>query len=61
MRTLGSATACVAALSLPDTLSIANLGDSGCRVVRRGALVLATSPQEHTFNMPYQVGARAEE
>ncbi|EFJ43633.1 hypothetical protein VOLCADRAFT_96188 [Volvox carteri f. nagariensis] len=38
-----------------QVLSIANLGDSGCRVVRRGSLVLATSAQEHQFNMPYQM------
>ena len=56
VRTVGSSTACFAVLDGSRALlSIANLGDSGCRVVRRGALVLATSPQEHTFNMPYQL------
>ncbi len=41
--------------SAESLLSIANLGDSGCRVVRRGSMVLATSVQEHQFNMPYQM------
>ncbi|PNH08619.1 putative protein phosphatase 2C 26 [Tetrabaena socialis] len=70
VRAPGSCTACVATL-LPRSpapassasesagslglLCIANLGDSGVRVVRRGALVLASSPQEHQFNMPYQL------
>ncbi|KXZ46385.1 hypothetical protein GPECTOR_44g60 [Gonium pectorale] len=64
VRTVGSCTACVACLapspSAPpggpaDLLSIANLGDSGVRVVRRGSLVLSSSAQEHAFNMPYQM------
>ncbi|GIM16906.1 hypothetical protein Vretimale_19473, partial [Volvox reticuliferus] len=66
VRTIGSCTACVAVLGEKapaaadkgpggQVLSIANLGDSGCRVVRRGSLVLATSAQEHQFNMPYQM------
>ncbi|GLI71738.1 hypothetical protein VaNZ11_017043 [Volvox africanus] len=66
VRTIGSCTACVAVLGEKapasadkgpggQVLSIANLGDSGCRVVRRASLVLATSAQEHQFNMPYQM------
>ncbi|GLI71736.1 hypothetical protein VaNZ11_017041 [Volvox africanus] len=66
VRTIGSCTACVAVLGQKapasadngpggQVLSIANLGDSGCRVVRRASLVLATSAQEHQFNMPYQM------
>eukprot|EP00955_Chlamydomonas_euryale_P104632 365580-Chlamydomonas_euryale.AAC.14 len=51
----GSCTACVASVGPAGrTLEVANLGDSGCRVVRGGAVVFATRPQEHQFNMPYQ-------
>lgn len=34
----------------------ANLGDSGFRVVRNGAVVFASPAQEHYFNCPYQLG-----
>jgi|TARA_B110000977_G_scaffold154048_1_gene195728 protein phosphatase PTC7 len=34
----------------------ANLGDSGIRVVRGGAIVFASKAQEHYFNCPFQLG-----
>ncbi len=34
---------------------VANLGDSGLRLIRGGRMVGATAVQEHAFNMPYQL------
>lgn len=53
----GSCTACVGLLGGDGVLTLANLGDSGARVVRGGGLLLATSPQQHQFNMPYQMAS----
>jgi hypothetical protein len=36
-------------------LHITNLGDCGVRVVRGGQIILATVPQQHDFNLPYQM------
>jgi len=37
-------------------LRAANLGDSGFRVVRGGAVIFASPAQEHFFNCPFQLG-----
>jgi hypothetical protein len=37
-------------------LEIANLGDSGARLLRRGEIILGTEPLQHQFNMPFQLG-----
>ncbi|KAI8467711.1 MAG: hypothetical protein J3K34DRAFT_460248 [Monoraphidium minutum] len=36
-------------------LHISNLGDCGVRVIRNGEIVLATQPQQHDFNLPFQL------
>jgi serine/threonine protein phosphatase PrpC len=36
-------------------LDVANLGDSGVVVLRNASTVMATVPQQHMFNMPYQL------
>jgi len=36
-------------------LHVSNLGDCGVRVVRDGQIVLATQPQQHDFNLPFQM------
>ncbi|GBF95655.1 hypothetical protein Rsub_08637 [Raphidocelis subcapitata] len=36
-------------------LHVASLGDCGVRVVRDGKVVLATRPQVHDFNLPFQM------
>ncbi len=36
-------------------LQVANLGDSGVRVIRDGRVVFASAAQQHMFNMPYQL------
>ena len=49
----GSCTVCACALNAErGTLEVANLGDSGLRVLRGGSVVFATKQQEH------QVGLR---
>ena len=53
----GSCTACVALLNASGTLTVANLGDSGARVIRRGVVAMATTCQKHQFNMPYQMAS----
>lgn len=39
-----------------STLEIANLGDSGLRIVRDGQIAFATESLQHGFNMPFQLG-----
>ncbi|KAG2434845.1 hypothetical protein HXX76_007730 [Chlamydomonas incerta] len=52
----GSSTSMVALLP-PDSnvLQVMNLGDSGLRLIRNGRLAMATRPQSHAHNMPYQL------
>ncbi|GLI60197.1 hypothetical protein VaNZ11_002267 [Volvox africanus] len=38
-----------------NSLQVINLGDSGLRLVRGGRLAMATRPQSHAHNMPYQL------
>ena len=71
---IGSTTACVASyLPLPTerhsenregaagTMQIANLGDSGCMVIRGGRVVLRTVEQTHAFNFPRQLGTGSQD
>lgn len=56
----GSATFVVASLQHSTAvLDVANVGDSGIRVVRKGAVVLATTQKQHQFEMPYQLACTA--
>jgi len=56
----GSATFVVASLQHSTAvLDVANVGDSGIRVVREGAVVLATTQKQHQFEMPYQLACTA--
>ncbi|XP_051153037.1 probable protein phosphatase 2C 26 isoform X2 [Andrographis paniculata] len=56
---VGSATAVVAMLERNGILKIANVGDCGVRIIRKGQIVFATSPQEHYFDCPYQLSSEA--
>ena len=48
VTTPGSCTVCLCALNQDrGTLEVANLGDSGLRVVRGGQVIFATRQQEH--------------
>ncbi|CAL9196288.1 probable protein phosphatase 2C 26 isoform X1 [Musa acuminata AAA Group] len=54
---VGSATVIIAMLEKDATLKVANVGDCGLRLIRRGQVVFATSPQEHYFDCPYQLSS----
>lgn len=54
-RVEGSSTACVAVLRPGGVLEVANVGDSGLRVIRNGVFAFQTEAQEHGFNQPYQL------
>ncbi|GMH38801.1 hypothetical protein BSKO_06699 [Bryopsis sp. KO-2023] len=54
-KLLGSSTACVAVMKEGNKLEIANLGDSGFRLLRKGEVLAASEAQEHEFNFPYQL------
>ena len=62
----GSSTACVCAIAPGEaaetfpparTLTCANLGDSGFLLIRNGAVVAKSEPQQHNFNFPFQLGS----
>lgn len=58
--TIGAATVIVAILERKDgILHIANVGDCGLRLVRKGKIVFATSTQQHYFDCPYQLSSEA--
>ena len=65
---LGACTACVASIESYSSggysprksverfeLSVTNLGDSACMVIRNGQMIFRTKEQTHAFNMPYQL------
>lgn len=55
---IGAATAIVAILERKGgILHIANLGDCGLRLIRKGKIVFATSTQQHYFDCPYQLSS----
>lgn len=51
---MGSSTACVVLLD-GSKLRTANLGDSGFMVLRKERILFVSSPQQHSFNFPYQL------
>ncbi|KAL5720923.1 protein-serine/threonine phosphatase [Ranunculus cassubicifolius] len=53
----GSATVVVAMLERNGILKVANVGDCGLKVVRKGKIIFSTSPQEHYFDCPYQLSS----
>jgi|TARA_R110000751_G_scaffold1159_2_gene4473 protein phosphatase PTC7 len=53
----GSCTACVAIKNGPNSVSVANLGDSGVALFRDDKLVWESSQQEYLFNYPYQLSS----
>lgn len=46
---------CLALMKPSGKLEVANLGDSGVRVVRNGQIIFASAAQQHMFNMPFQL------
>lgn len=58
----GSSTACIGkASSLTGQLQVANVGDSGYSIYRRGRVYRQSKPQSHSFNVPYQLGIQTNE
>lgn len=55
----GSATAIVAMLERDGVLKIANVGDCGLRIIRKGQIIFATCCQEHYFDCPFQLSSEA--
>ncbi|KAG1664831.1 hypothetical protein FOA52_007089 [Chlamydomonas sp. UWO 241] len=51
----GSSTICVCVMKPGGKMSVANLGDSGVRLIRDGRIVFASTAQQHMFNMPFQL------
>jgi len=51
----GSSTVCLAVMKPGGKLEVANLGDSGVRIVRNGQIIFASAAQQHMFNMPFQL------
>ncbi|KAJ9520107.1 hypothetical protein QJQ45_030034 [Haematococcus lacustris] len=51
----GSSTVCLAVMKPGGQLEVANLGDSGVRVIRNGQVHFASTAQQHQFNMPFQL------
>jgi len=51
----GSSTVCLAVMKQGNKLEVANLGDSGVRIIRDGKIVFASAAQQHMFNMPFQL------
>ncbi|KAJ4808823.1 Protein phosphatase 2C [Rhynchospora pubera] len=56
---VGSATVLFAMLEKNGTLKIANVGDCGLRIIRKGRVIFATCPQEHYFDCPYQISSES--
>merc|ERR1719181_251506 len=52
----GSSTALVLALA-SGKVRVANLGDSGFLHLRHGNVLFQSSPQQHSFNFPFQLAA----
>jgi len=56
----GSSTFVVASLDeSTGILDVANVGDTGVRVVRKGEVVLTSTPKQHQFECPYQLASPA--
>lgn len=53
----GSATVIVAMMERNGILKIANVGDCGLRIIRKGQIMFSTCPQEHYFDCPYQLSS----
>ena len=53
----GSCTVCLSAFSHENgCLQVANLGDAGFALFREGVVHTQSTPQQHCFNAPYQLG-----
>ncbi|CAN6469727.1 unnamed protein product [Victoria cruziana] len=53
----GSATLIIAMLEKNGILKIANVGDCGLKIIRKGKVIFSTTPQEHYFDCPFQLSS----
>jgi protein phosphatase PTC7 len=56
LRCVGSATLCFGKMTEDGIFRVANIGDSGFMVIRRGEILIESAEQQHGFNYPYQLG-----
>ena len=52
----GASTLCVVEIDKSGQLRAANVGDSGFKVIRGGEVVFESTPSQHYFNCPFQLG-----
>ena len=52
----GASTLCVVEIDKSGQLPPANAGDSGFKVIRGGEVVFESTPSQHYFNCPFQLG-----
>jgi len=50
-------TTLILAQQVENRLYVVQLGDSQMIVIRQGRIIFSSNPQEHMFNVPYQVGS----
>tara|TARA_Y100000996_G_scaffold311707_1_gene248058 strand:- start:53 stop:802 length:750 start_codon:yes stop_codon:yes gene_type:complete len=53
---IGSATFCMGKLDSDGIFRVANIGDSGFMVIRKGQILIESAEHQHRFNYPYQLG-----
>ena len=52
----GESTVCVVEIEKSGQVRAANVGDSGFKVIRGGEVVFESTPSQHYFNCPFQLG-----
>ena len=52
----GASTLCVVEIDKSGQLRAANVGDSGFKLIRGGEVVFESTPSQHYFNCPFQLG-----
>jgi len=57
---IGSSTACITKID-GNSFYLANLGDSGFRIIRNHQIILASESQQHRFNAPFQLGTESDD
>jgi protein phosphatase PTC7 len=55
LNIMGSSTACILTIK-GSAFDALNVGDSGFRIVRDNHVVYGSKEQQHSFNLPYQLG-----
>ena len=53
---VGSATICIGKMDGEGIFRVANIGDSGFLIIRKGQIFIQSEEHQHQFNFPYQLG-----